>query len=134
MTDPGWSGPETRSRNTSKRCKAVALVWPLSPTERAKAFEVWQKAAMHCLRGSPLGFDLIIALRTSLRLDGTILATNAELARATESYSSKVIGREVGLLKTAGLLKANIASLKSVSGARRIIRLSMPLTDEGGAT
>ena len=113
-------------------CKANALTWPASPSERTKVFEIWETSAMHCLRSSPNGFAAIVSLRKQLRSDGTITATNRELVAAA-GCSAKAFDRDLSLLKAGCLVDLTFGNVKGISGARRVIRLSMPAPDGTGS-
>ena len=118
-------------QQTVRRSKPVGLAWPSTPSERQRTFERWESLAMRCLRQSGSDFALVIGFRKLLQPDGRILATNAELAVAA-GCSSKTLDIDLARLRASGLIVSKFLSLKGFSGRRRVIRLSLPASDESG--
>ena len=123
--------PAIHRREQSARGKVVALAWPPSSAEREKLFESWECAAMRCLREGSSDFAALIAMRKSLRSDGTITATNRELTCAA-GCSAKTLEFDLRRLKAAGLTTSAFRSIKGFRGRIRVIRLSLPASDECG--
>jgi hypothetical protein len=107
------------------------MAWTMPSSARERTFESWEAHAMQCLRSGSSDFALIIALRKSIRSDGLVLATNAEL-RCAAGCSAKSLKIDLSKLRASGLIISTFQSLKGFSGRRRVIRLSKPPTDDGG--
>ena len=131
--DPDASGNgalaiERRGRSLRR---PVALAWPSTLSERERTFERWEGPAMRCLRGGNSDFAALIALRKLLTSDGLVTATNRELACAA-GCSAKTLENDLARLRASGLIVSTFLSLKGFSGRRRVIRLSLPASDESG--
>lgn len=128
----GTGAPAIHLRQqTTRRSKPVELAWPSTPSERERTFERWESLAMRCLRDGNSDFAALIALRKLLTSDGLVTATNRELACAA-GCSAKTLENDLTRLRASGLIVSTFLSLKGFSGRRRVIRLSLPASDESG--
>jgi hypothetical protein len=128
----GDGAPAIRRREpTTRRSKPVELAWPSTPSERERTFERWESLAMRCLRNGKSDFALIISVRKLLKPDGSLTASNRELSCAA-GCSAKTLEIDLARLRASGLIISAFHSLKGFSGRRRVIRLSLPTSDEAG--
>lgn len=135
QTDELWNRPWTTRRRwqTVDPSEGVPVAWPATADQQRRTFENWETAAISILRGGRSGFGMVIALRKVILSDGTVRATNVDLARASGWCCTKTAARELRLLRILGLITVETGWFGGLPGRRRIIRLSLPTDRQGDA-